>query len=110
MAKPPLPGSVLRLEVLAGRQRTQSHLARAMGISSVRVHQIVHGKARITADVAVRLGEATATDPAYWLGLQSRYDLYRARLKWEAMAVEPPQPSPHNRAPSAAAVRKKGRT
>ena len=80
---PPLPGNVIRYEVLKGKHITQATLARAMGVSTVRINQIINGKAPITADMAIRLGHATSRDAENWLALQRKYDLFRAerRLK-----------------------------
>lgn len=74
---PALPGHVLRHQVVKRFRVTQASLARAMGISQARVNQILKGHAPITANVATRLGKVTSTDPAYWLELQTQYDLYR---------------------------------
>jgi len=35
----------------------------------------VHGKRRITADTALRLGRCFGMDPQFWINLQSHYDL-----------------------------------
>jgi addiction module HigA family antidote len=63
---------------IEGRGITQSDLARAMGVSRVRVNQIVRGHAPITTEMALRLGKVTGTSPEYWLGLQREFDLARA--------------------------------
>ena len=76
MAKPPLPGSIVRREVIIRMRVKQADLARAMCLSRVRISQILNGREPITPNVALRLGKVTATEPTYWLQLQSRYDLY----------------------------------
>ena len=80
---PPLPGSVIRYEVLKGMHVTQATLARATGVSTVRINQIINGKAPISPDMAIRLGHATSRDAEKWLALQRDYDLFQAerRLK-----------------------------
>jgi addiction module HigA family antidote len=40
-----------------------------------RINEIVHGKRRITADTALRLGRFFGNSPQFWLGLQMDYDL-----------------------------------
>jgi len=59
----------------------QSDLARAMGISTVRLNQIINGHAPITPEMALRLGKVTGTEPEYWLSLQSDLDLFDARVR-----------------------------
>ena len=81
MIKPEMPGFVVR-DVLIERRVRQADLARAMGVSPERVNYILHGKNRINAEIALRLGKATSTDPAYWLQLQGTYDLFVASEKF----------------------------
>jgi addiction module HigA family antidote len=52
-----------------------------MGISQVRVFQILAGRAPISPETAVRLAHATGTDADYWLTLQRQYDLHRAKVR-----------------------------
>jgi len=52
---------------------TQAQLADAMGISRVRVNQLVNGHAAITVETALRLGHVTDTEPEYWLALQAAF-------------------------------------
>lgn len=59
----------------------QSELARAMGISKVRINQILNGRAPISTEVALRLGQVTRTAPDYWLRVQSEFDLYQANRR-----------------------------
>jgi addiction module HigA family antidote len=72
--KPPLPGSLIR-QILKRTKVKQAELARAMGISTVRISQLING-ARITPEMALRLGRVTSTAPDYWLRLQNDYDLF----------------------------------
>ena len=46
-----------------------------------RIGEIVQGRRGITADTALRLGRFFGMDPQFWLNLQNRYDLLRAREK-----------------------------
>lgn len=76
---PPLPGSVLKEQILTPLNINQSDLASAMGVSKVLIHFVVHGKSPITIDLALRLGRVTNTAPEYWLALQNEFDLHSAR-------------------------------
>lgn len=40
-----------------------------------RINEIVHGKRRISADTALRLGRYFGRSAQFWLNLQSHYDL-----------------------------------
>jgi addiction module HigA family antidote len=81
---PPLPGLLVRQLVLDNLGIKPIELARAMGISNVRVHHILNGKAPITANVALRLGVVTATDPAFWAKAQLDYALHGKRQELSA--------------------------
>lgn len=76
---PPLPGAVIRQRVLKKFGLRQADLARAMGMSKVRINHILNGKAPVTASVALRLAYVTDTAPEDWMTLQSEHELFRAK-------------------------------
>lgn len=69
------PGEVLMEDFIKGFGITQHKLAVAIGVPPRRINEIVHGKRRITADTALRLGRYFAIDPQFWINLQAHYDL-----------------------------------
>lgn len=73
---PPIhPGEILAEDFLEGFGITQHKLAVAIGVPPRRINEIVHGKRRITADTAWRLGRYFSMEPQFWVNLQARYDL-----------------------------------
>ena len=73
---PPIhPGEILMEEFLEPLEVSQNRLAVAIGVPPRRINEIVHGKRRITADTALRLGRYFGTTDRFWLNLQTRYDL-----------------------------------
>jgi addiction module HigA family antidote len=52
---------------------------------------IMDGERSISAQMAIRLGQAFGTTPQYWQDLQAIYDLKRARAEMpaEALRIEP---------------------
>ncbi len=73
---PPIhPGEVLQEDFLDGFGITQHKLAVAIRVPPRRINEIVHGKRRISADTALRLGRYFGVDPQFWINLQARYDL-----------------------------------
>jgi antitoxin HigA-1 len=73
---PPVhPGEILLLEFLKPMGITQYALAKAISVPPRRINEIVLGKRAISADTAMRLGRYFATEPQFWLNLQSRHDL-----------------------------------
>ncbi|MBM7815703.1 addiction module HigA family antidote [Brevibacterium paucivorans] len=73
---PPIhPGEILMEEFLDPMGITQHKLAVSIGVPPRRINEIVHGKRRITADTALRLGRFFGTTAQFWINLQSHYDL-----------------------------------
>ena len=73
---PPIhPGEILMEEFLEPLEVSQNRLAVAIGVPPRRINEIVHGKRRITADTALRLGRYFGTTDRFWLNLQTYYDL-----------------------------------
>jgi antitoxin HigA-1 len=89
-AMPPLPGAVLRHRILKRLGLKQAELAQAMGVSKVRINQIVNGHAPITPEMALRLGRVTDTAPEYWLRLQCEFELHVANERLGKTLAELP--------------------
>jgi addiction module HigA family antidote len=75
MLKQSHPGEILRKEYLETGGIKAAALARATGLSTGRVSEILNGKRDITAEIALRLERATNISARLWLGLQNDYDL-----------------------------------
>jgi len=52
-----------------------------MGIPRTRLNDIVLGRRGITPETALRLGKIFNNGAAFWLNLQSHYDLAEAEVK-----------------------------
>jgi len=73
---PPIhPGEILLEEFLKPMHLSQYRLAHDISVPPRRINEIVHGKRRITADTALRLGRYFNMSPQFWLNLQSHYDI-----------------------------------
>jgi addiction module HigA family antidote len=72
------PGEILSEEFMKPHGLSQNRLARDLDISPARVHDIVHGKSAITANIALRLGKYFRTSASFWMNLQAEYDLRKA--------------------------------
>ncbi len=69
------PGEILLEEFLKPMGISQNRLALDIRVPPRRINEIVHGKRRITADTALRLGQYFGMSAQFWLGLQMEYDL-----------------------------------
>ena len=68
------PGEYLK-ELIDELNISQYRLAQGLGISTMRINFVIHGKRPVTAELALRLGRYFGQHPRYWINLQSRYDL-----------------------------------
>ncbi len=74
--RPTPPGEILRHEFLEPLGITQKALADSLGITRVRVNEIILGKRNITPDTALRLSRFFDTTVDFWMGLQIDLDVW----------------------------------
>ena len=74
--RPTTPGEILRYEFLEPLGLSQKELAEALGITRVRLSEIIRGKRAITPDTAFRLARFFDTTAEFWLGLQTDVSLW----------------------------------
>ena len=74
--RPTHPGEILRYEYLEELNMTQQQLADAIGVTRVRVNEIILGKRSISTDTAFRLAKYFNTTPEFWMGLQMNVDMW----------------------------------
>jgi addiction module HigA family antidote len=96
---PPIhPGEVLLEDFMKPLGLSQYRLAHDLGVTPIRISQIVHGQRAITADTAMRLARYFGTSAAVWLRMQVRYDLEVAeqlsgeRIRREVVVLQQPHP------------------
>src|SRR5271156_1130076 len=75
MHNPAHPGAILR-EYMADLSVTA--LAEHLGTTRVNLSRILHERAGISAEMALRLSEAFGTSPELWLNMQTNFDLWQA--------------------------------
>ncbi|WP_413459098.1 HigA family addiction module antitoxin [Herbaspirillum huttiense] len=75
------PGELLKNEFLKPCAITQYRLAKEIGVSQLRISEIVNGKRAVTADTDLRLARFFGLSDGYWLRAQVAYDTEVAREK-----------------------------
>jgi addiction module HigA family antidote len=73
--KPVHPGEILREEFMIPLGLSMNRVAMDLRVPLTRIADIVNEKRSITADSALRLARYFKNSPAFWLNLQTRYDL-----------------------------------
>jgi addiction module HigA family antidote len=76
------PGEALAAECRRSPYLTSGsgvELARRLGYTPKHISEVFHDKARIKADMAIRLEYVLRLPASHWLALQGDFDLMRAR-------------------------------
>ena len=77
---PPIhPGEILREEFMRPMHLSSNALARALGVTTARINEIVRERRGVSADTALRLARYFGTDAQSWMNLQQRHDLECAK-------------------------------
>ncbi len=73
--KPVHPGEILREEFMVPLGLSMNKVAKALRVPVTRIADIVNERRGITADTALRFARYFRNSPAFWMNLQTRYDL-----------------------------------
>ena len=79
MHNPSHPGLILREDVLPELNLAVKDAAEQLGVSRVTLSRVINGRAAISADMALRLGQWLGNGPDMWLRMQVAYDLWQAK-------------------------------
>ena len=79
MKNPVHPGEILREEVLTELGLGVGEAAARLGVSRVTLSRVLHGHARVSPNLAVRLEQAGVGTARTWLAMQSAHDLAAQR-------------------------------
>ena len=77
--EPTHPGEMLMEEFLIPMTITQRDLSKAIHVPYQRINEIVNGRRGITPSTALRLAKFFNMSEDFWMNLQLRWDLYRAK-------------------------------
>jgi addiction module HigA family antidote len=78
MHNPAHPGRILAYYI---GEYSVTEVAKRIGVTRPALSRVLHGKAGVSADMALRLSEAFGTEPDLWLRLQMQRDLWEASRK-----------------------------
>lgn len=84
----PKVGKILKEEFLEEIGMSQNALAKAIAVPANRIHAIVNGTRRVTADTDLRLCRYFGLSEGYFLRLQNAYELMEAKRKLGRVLVE----------------------
>ena len=78
MKNPPHPGLSIRYDCLEPLGLSVTEGAKVLGVSRQALNNLIHGKAGISPEMAIRLHKAFGGGADTWLRLQAAYDLAQA--------------------------------
>src|SRR5690349_23443520 len=90
--KPVHPGEILREEFLLPLGLSMNRVAMDLRVPVTRIADIIHERRGITADTALRFARYFNNTPAFWMNLQTRYDLEVAEDEIAAQVARDVQP------------------
>lgn len=79
MKNPVHPGEILREDVLAELGLSVGDAAARLGVSRVTLSRVLHGHARVSPNLALRLEQAGVGTARAWLAMQTTHDLAAER-------------------------------
>lgn len=77
--QPTHPGEMLLEEFLIPMGISQRDLADAIQVPYQRINELVNQKRGVTPATALRLAQFFEVSPGFWMDLQNRWDLFRAK-------------------------------
>ncbi len=89
LKEPMHPGEVLKELYLDPLDMGAIAFARRLGVPRTRIERLVKGVTSVTPDTALRLARAFNTTPAYWMNMQTNYDMSIASKVVDVSGIEP---------------------
>jgi addiction module HigA family antidote len=80
MKNPPHPGSVIKTEILEPLDLNVSKAAEILKVRRATLSDLLHGKASLTPEMALRIEKAFGPDMDHLLRMQLAYDVAHMRL------------------------------
>ena len=89
LKEPMHPGEVLKELYLDPMDMGAIAFARRLDVPRTRIERLVKGVTSVTPDTALRLARAFNTTPAYWMNMQTNYDMSVASKVVDVSGIEP---------------------
>ena len=89
LKEPMHPGEVLKELYLDPLDMGAITFARRLDVPRTRIERLVKGVTGVTPDTALRLARAFNTTPAYWVNMQTNYDMSVASKVVDVSGIEP---------------------
>lgn len=74
--RPSHPGALIRNVILPETRLTVSELAKRCGVARNTMSKLINERGEVTEDLAIRLSRVLGSTPQFWLGMQSKLNLW----------------------------------
>ena len=88
MKNPPHPGDLIRTEVIEALGLSVSKAAEILGVRRATLSDLLHGKASLTPDMALRIEKAFGPEMDHLLRMQLAYDVSKTREHAKNLSIE----------------------
>ena len=88
MKNPPHPGDLIRTEIVEALDLNVSQAARILKVRRATLSDLLHGKAALTPEMALRIEKAFGPDMNHLLRMQLAFDVAKIRKASSRIAVE----------------------
>jgi addiction module HigA family antidote len=88
MKNPPHPGDLIRTEIIEALGLNVSKAAEILKVRRATLSDLLHGKASLTPEMALRIEKAFGPDMDHLLRMQLAYDVAQTRLNSRGIAVK----------------------
>lgn len=88
MKNPPHPGDLIRTEIIEALGLTVSKAAEILKVRRATLSDLLHGKAALTPEMALRIEKAFGPDMDHLLRMQLAWDIAKTRQHAHDIAVE----------------------
>lgn len=80
---PSHPGRMIQMVLIEDMGLTQQQLADKLFTNRDTVNKLINGKRNLSPEMALRLGKFAGNGARIWMAMQTRFDLYYAKIKNE---------------------------
>src|SRR6202171_1459759 len=88
MKNPPHPGDLIRTEIIEALGLSVSKAADILKVRRATLSDLLHGKAALTPEMALRIERAFGPDMNHLLSMQLAYDVAKTRQRFREIAVK----------------------
>jgi addiction module HigA family antidote len=88
MKNPPHPGDLIRTEIVEALGLSISKAAEVLKVRRATLSDLLHGKAALTPEMALRIEKAFGPNMDHLLRMQLAYDVARTRRQASDIAVD----------------------